>query len=343
MSTLAAERPSRPALPKLFAALVLLVYGIELVAVRGSRGASSDVIALAATIDLTIFVPSLYWLLVVRPSGASPWRVVAALAASLLGARLVLPPAQREYLHLARYLVLPAELALTWWVALRVRQFARGVSTADAALDVPERVRAALLHAMPYRATAEIFATELSLFWYALFSWRRRPHVPAGTRAFTGHRRSGTTAVIAALIAATVVEAIPMHFLLRAWSARLAWTLTALGALSLVWLLGLLRSVQLRPTLLAADSLVVRCGLRWTVEIPLDAIAAVDAARATLPRNSPGLLRATIAAQPDLLLTLNRPLRARGLYGTWRDVTRVALAVDDRAALAAALTSTCPT
>lgn len=202
---------------------------------------------------------------------------------------------------------------------------------------------AALLHALPHRVTAEIFATEMTLLWYALFSWRRPPHVPAGARAFTSHRRTGTTGVLAALIAATVVEAVPIHFLLRTWSPRAAWTLTALSVLAILWILGLLRSIQLRPTLLNRDSLVVRCGIRWTLAVPLDAIASVDRAGAKLPRNAPGLLRATIAAQPDLLLTLDRPVRALGMYGSSRDLTQVAFAADDPAGLTAALTRSCRT
>lgn len=343
MSTLAVERPSPSALPKLFVALLPLIYAVELLVTRLPRARADGVIALAATIDLTIVVPVLYWFLVIRPARAPVGRVVAAFVVSLAVARLILPAPERQYLHLVRYLVAPAELAFVWWLAVRVRRIARESSRLDADLDVPERMRAALLSVMPYRATAEVFATELALFWFALFSLGRPAHAPAGTRAFTSHRR-GTTGVFVALLAATAVEAAPVHLLVRVWSPRAAWTLTALSVLAMVWLLGLLRSIQLRPTLLRADALVVRCGLRWTVQIPLDAIARVERARGPLPpKRDSRLLRATLAAQPDLLLTLRRPVLARGMYGTSREVTAVAFAVDDRAGLAAALPAPCPT
>lgn len=342
--TLAVERPPRSPLPKIFVALVPLIYAIELLVVRRPRIHPDSVIALAVTIDLTIVVPLLYWFLVVRPAGASAGRVVAAFAVSLLGARLVLPPEQRQYLQLVRHLVAPAELLLIGWLVLRVRRFTRDVGNGGAAMDVPERIRAALLHAMPYRATAEVFATELSLGWYALLSWRRMPHVPGGMWAFSTHRRTGTTAILATLMAATVVEAVPLHFLLRTWTPRLAWLLTALSALALVWILGLLRSVQLRPVLLDAERLVVRAGIRWSVAIPREAIAGVEVGHLKLPRGDARLLRATIATQPNVVVHLRAPVPAIGMYGTSREeLTTIAFAVDDRHGLAAALTSACPT
>lgn len=343
VSTLVADRPPRSALPKVFAAIVPLVYAIELSLVRGPLAPGTRTIAAAVTIDLTIFLPFLYWLLVVRPAGKPVGRVVAAVLLSLVGARLVLPPGQREYLHLVRYAVLPAEIVLVWWVATRVRRFSRDIAGAASGVDVPERIRAALLHAMPYRVTAEIFATELSLFWYALFTWRRVAHAPAGMRAFTTHRRSGTTAVLVALLGATAIEAIPLHFLVRGWSPRVAWTLTALSAFGFVWLLGLLRSIQLRPILVGDGRVVVRSGIRWTIDIPVDAVAAIERPRATLPRSAPHLLRASLAAQPNVLLCLDRSLVARGMYGLSHEATSVALTVDDRAGFLAALNTSCPT
>ncbi|MDE3053675.1 MAG: hypothetical protein KGJ70_07305 [Gemmatimonadota bacterium] len=325
-------------IPLPFVALAASIYALEYALAHSAAAAAHPALPLAVTLDLTLVVPALYWLLVIRPAGAPPARVVAVFVLSILGARLVLRPDQREYLSYARFLGAPVELALIAWVAVKVRRAARGFHGAGADADVPERIGAALADAFPYPVVGRVFATELALGWYAFASWRRPPHVPPGTRAFTYHCRSGLVALLSAVVAACVVELFVVHLVVRAFSPRAAWALSAVSAVGVVWLVGLARAIVLRPVLVTASGIAVRSGALWTLDVPFAALARADTGRVAPPaRGAPGVLRVGGNGRPTALLTLRQPLVARGPYGRSKAVTTVALVLDEPAAFADAI------
>lgn len=172
--------------------------------------------------------------------------------------------------------------------------------------------------------------TELTLFRYALASWNRAPDVPSNTRAFSYHRKSGVSALFGALILATVAETVPAHIMVRQWSERVAWLLTALSIVAIVWLVGFLRAIRLRPVLVMTDEIIVRCGIRWCVRIPRAAIVDIRTGFVkTPPKGTPGLARATVATQPNVVLELDRAVVVEGMYGLTSEATSVAFRVDE--------------
>lgn len=334
----AARTADARSFPWLFAGLSLAIYAVEFALARSAALAAHPAVPLAITLDLTLVVPALYWLLVIRPSGASAARVVALFVLSLLGARFVLRPDQREFLSYARFLGAPFELAVIALVVVKVRRAARGFRAAGMEADVPERIAAALADAFPYPIVGRIFTTELTLGWYAVASWRRAPHVPAGARAFTYHRKSGLVALHSAVIAACIVELFLVHLVVHAFSARAAWALSAMSAIGVVWLVGLARAIVLRPVLVTAGGIAVRSGALWTLDVPFDALERVETGRvAAPPRRAPGLLRVGGNGRPSALLVLREAIMARGPYGRTKAVTTVALALDEPAAFAGAI------
>ena len=266
-----------------------------------------------------------------------PGSIPAVSSDAQVSPRLVWPPARERVIPSAvrslHLLLVPLGLALVGWLAMRVR---RGVAAsrvaqgAPFALDVPERIDLALRELVPSPRLAAMLATEMSLLYFALLSWRRDPHVPAGTQAFSYHRRNGLAGILWALLLAAVVELVALHFLVRAWSPRAAWTLTAVSIVGALWVLGFLRAALLRPTLLVGDTLFVRTGVQWSAEIPVAAIADAHFGRPRAPaKGTPGHLRPLAIGDPNVLLRLREPLTARGPYGIRRSVSSIALSVDD--------------
>src|SRR5438067_3041099 len=116
----------------------------------------------AVIFDLVVIPGALWWLLVVRRGLARP-RSIATVAVLSIGLCAAL--FGREL----RLLALPLEAALVWALAREIRS---GSS-------------------LPARA----IRTELSVFWYALFSWGRSP--PPG---FTAYKRAGWIAIYSAVL-----------------------------------------------------------------------------------------------------------------------------------------------
>ena len=111
-----------------------------------------------------------------------------------------------------------------------------------------------------------------------------------------------------------------------------------LSAYSLLWLLAHGQAVRRRPVLLTADALVVRVGLVWRVALARKQIVRVEKLT-DAPPPAPGLLNAArlLLTPPNLLLTLAAPQPVRGPYGRHRPVRRLAIYVDEPAALQAQL------
>ena len=100
--------------------------------------------------------------------------------------------------------------------------------------------------------------------------------------------------------------------------------MTALSGYGAVWLMAMARAFVLRPVLVEGGELVVRGGMMWTVRVPLRAIAAIESGGAKCG------LRVPPASQPNVALRLSEAVTARGMYGMTRQVSSIALAVDDR-------------
>ncbi|HEX8358657.1 MAG TPA: hypothetical protein VF613_00960 [Longimicrobium sp.] len=317
-----ALRQRSPLLP--FALLAAAVYAAEIVAAQHIAGSPAPgVLAAAVVFDLAVALPAAYWWFFVRGRGPA-LRVVPVVALSLAGAWAVLPAAHRGIIDSARFLLIPLEVAA---VGMVLRAIVRSIPPGG---DAVERIGEAARAALPHRAAADAVAYEITLFYLALLSWRARPHVPAGATAFNTHRRSGYAGLVVAVAMMSVVEGAVVHLLAARWSVAAAWTLTALSVYGVVWMVGDLQAIRLRPTLVDDEALHVRVGLRWDVRIPWSQIEAVEPrGAASFPRRAPGHLRATPMGEPAIVLTLRRPMRVRGPYGISRTVTRLGIAVDD--------------
>jgi hypothetical protein len=297
-------------------AFACAAIGVNLVAFVMVRTASRPAVEIGAALDVAVTVPALYFLLVVR-GGLQP--LVSLVPLCLLG--LVRATYLEPHLAWARpALAAAAELAVVALIAVRLR---RGWRSADRG-DALARIETAAREIVPSRRAASVLAGELAIFYYAFGSWRQRPDVPEGTRAFSIHEQSGAAALFGTLAGVSIMEAALVHLIVMRWSAAAAWTLTALSLYGAVWLIAIARAFVLRPVLIEGGELSARGGMIWTVRIPLTAICAVEAGTAAHDLKLPP------ASEPNVVLRLSALVTAHGIYGMTRRVSALALALDDR-------------
>jgi hypothetical protein len=296
-------------------------------------------IGIAVTLDLTVFVTALFVATVVRARALPPVTAVAVFLAGAGVATRLLPPEARTLATALRALGPVAELALLGWLGVRAVRVWRRLRAIGDALPFDDAFRRAAREALgPYR-TVDALAAEVSLLVVALAPRRRAPDVPAGAVPFTTHLRCGYGAVLVAVALAGVAETLAAHVLLAHWSAKAAWVATALSIYSVVWLAGDFRGLARKPTLLFADRLVVRVGVRWRAEVPLGAIRAV--CPGPEPRGHPRAAVASPLGGPNLYLHLDAPVELEGLFGLRRRGDVVGLRVDEPERLRALLVERC--
>lgn len=340
MSEFSIRRPLRIRTPLGFAAVAAVFYLIDGLIVRSSLFAQSpDLLDAVVSFDLTVGLTAAYWLMLVRPKRVAARTALPIFLASVAAATITLPTGHRDLLHDIRYLGIPFELAVVGFIVVGVRRTRRALAASGIELDVPERIRLVLGGSSMQSRVADVIATETSMFYYALASWRRRPFVPANAQPFFYHKKNGYAALLYTLAFVSIVEVAALDFLVRARHHMAANVLLAIGVFTGIWLLGLARAVQQRPILLTPTELQVRNGLQWRLDIPRDAIASIHFGRHNAPpKRTPGYLR-TALGQPNAMIELREPLRARGPYGLERMVQRVGLVLDDVRAFEQALSS----
>lgn len=291
------------------------------------------VLAIGITLDLTIIVPAAYYFLVVRPRGWPPVAVAPVIVLSLLAASLVIPAEHHQALRLIEALAIPMEVGLLGWIGVQAARAMRRASGNGAADPLDELQRSAR-EILRVKRPADVLATELAVFLYALGAWRRSPHVPPGTWAFTSHRRSGLGGLVLAVMMITTVEVAAVHFLVASWSPIAAWILTLLSLYGALWLLADYRATVLRPVLAGAREVCFRSGLRWRARVGRDVIARVERRD---PGPEAGAVSLELLITPNLWIEFTQPVVLEGPYGLQRSARWIAICVDEPRELQQAL------
>jgi len=286
--------------PALFTLSALTLIGASAVIMRSALfQAAPDVAAWGVTFDLAITIPLLYWFLVVRGGKAPAVTIVPVCILGILLATALVPRAQQQFLGQLKLVVIPAAELLA--VVTLVR---------------------------PGSRVRTIVGSELAMFHYAIFGWRKKPAAVQG-HAFTLHERSGWATVLACILVLLVAESIGMHLLLSLWSKPAAWVWTGLDLWAIAWLLGDYQALRLRPSSIDDEALHIRYGVRWNVTVPLTSIVSVEEVHDESTWKRQDVLKVAILEEPRWLIRFDRPVVAQGLAGFTKEIHAIALLPDD--------------
>lgn len=310
-----------------FVASALLIAGTCFAIVRSRAFAMNpDVAAWGVTFDLSISIPLLYWLFVVRSGKARPLTVAPVFLLGTTIAAFILPRAQQEFLHqLGRVFGAAAEVLLITTLARRILAARKeGVTSTDPYA----RIHFAARTLAGEGRVADFIASEVAMLFYAFTGWWKRPEATPG-RAITFHERNGWGTILACIFVLLAAEGLGMHLLLNIWSAKAAWTWTALDLWAAMWLLGDYHALRLRRSFIDDDALHLRFGLRWSATVSRDNIASIEPVREEREWKRKDVLKVAILDPPRWLVMLREPVVAHGLAGRTKTVTAIALLPDD--------------
>ncbi|HJQ21857.1 MAG TPA: hypothetical protein VJ867_16050 [Gemmatimonadaceae bacterium] len=162
----------------------------------------------------------------------------------------------------------------------------------------------------------------------------------SGAAATFSYRNARSAGLVLGLGMAIVVETIALHALFMRSHPVVAWLLTATSAWALWWIVADYRAMA-RGAIVVGSSVALHVGRRLRVEFPTSAIASVTQPTwRERPARAPDYINATRPAEPNVLITLREPVRARLVGGLHRQVSRIGIRVDDPAGLVASLQRT---
>jgi hypothetical protein len=286
----------RPSARFVLSALVVLTACVVVLHSR-AFAADPDVRAWGVTFDLTITIPLLYWLFVVRPRHAGALTLASVFIACTMVTALVIPRSQQAFLHDLKYLVAALEVVLIATAFRRPR-------------------------------LAALITSEATILYYALFAWRKEPERVDG-RAVTFHERSGWGSIVACAIVLIASEGIAAHIFLSTWSVKAAWTWTFLDVWGALWLVGDYQALRLRRSFVDNGALHLRVGMRWNATIALANIASIAAIQSESEWKRRDVLRVAMIDEPRWLITLHEPVVAQGIAGIRKTIRALALLPDD--------------
>ncbi len=310
-----------------FGLLAVLVVGIERAITYRVDFSQRPLLPMGVAADMLIFLPALFYVLVVRPYRLPLSTILGVLGVCLSLAAWLIPGPQWRALRLLPLLPALLEAATLGLAAARARRLVRAYRAAYARdprfwPSVQEAISS-------LGAVGQLLLTELNLLRYAGLGWWASPEVPARATAFSSYRESGFVALVATAAAMVVVEATCVHLLAQHWCPGLAPWLLLLDAYSLVFLLGHAQAVRLRPVLLSPDELRLRIGFVWELAVPRTALVAVAVLREA-PAAGTGVLSLSklLFASPNMLLTFAEPVLVIGPYTLRRPAQRIAVYLD---------------
>lgn len=176
-----------------------------------------------------------------------------------------------------------------------------------------------------------VILSEALIFYYAFCSWKKAPE--DGAHTVSMHKNTSAIAFYLMMIHAILIETIGIHWWLHEKSMALSIVLLLLNIYSVVYFIGEIQAIRLNPLQIKDGKLYVSLGLSKRMTVPLDAISEIRWGAA------PGKEALVFAAQdfaepePQVVIDFKEPQPATLFFGRTKNVSQIALAVDDPAKL----------
>lgn len=182
---------------------------------------------------------------------------------------------------------------------------------------------------------ALVFVTEFAMFYYSLFSWKKKTEMANG-QPFTYHKKTSVNAVYIMLIHAIAIESIGLHYFLHQWNPIVSYILLGLNIYGILYFLAELHATRLTPFLLTEKYLLLQSGFSKSMHIPLEQIQELkyyDGPEKFSRKEQDNLYDARvmdiIQEKPLFEINLKEPQELQLMYGMKRKVKRIVLNVDE--------------
>ncbi len=309
-----------------FFVIAVCVYAIATAALLSIPQSQRELVAgIAIPLDLMVFLPTVFYFLVIKRFGLAPVLLLPVIA---LGGIYVFQIVRPE--NMTAVLIIGA-LALTAEVTIAVREIRRIgklFQSAKRSSNDPFRwFYAPVYEVVRNRRATNMLVAELTTIYYGFFSWRKKPFAPHGATAFSYHKETGYTALVGVIMFLMPLEMIVLHIFLSQWSVAAAWVLTVTSLYSAIWLWGDCRASVLRPILISEDSLIINSGVRFFAEIPLSLIEETGASNPDLPKKA--VMNMGIMGSSVTWIVFTRDVEVSTFFGARKMIRAIGLSVDN--------------
>ena len=175
--------------------------------------------------------------------------------------------------------------------------------------------------------------TELSVFYYSIIGWFKKPTAIENKDAYFYHKTSQLKIIIIIFSILIILEGAFFHLLIQLWSDIAAWIFTILNIYALLYIIGLYNSVKSLPHIITSEKAIIRFGYQSSIELEMSNIEDIKAAKEQggIGEKKP---KDTYFAMlnmdsPQYEIFLKEPVLMKGSYGRKRYVRTVVFRTDE--------------
>lgn len=300
-------------------------------------------VALGSLIDLMFVIPLLIYFFLMKKKYSLKYMVPLAFAGYGV-ALLIIPHGFLSSYSFVKYIVLAGEgafLLVEFYIVFKLLKNLPSIIRYMKKLDVPffqNQISQSLSrHLKSSSRLVDIITSEISMFYYSLFSWKAKRVTPKeDQQIFTFHQKTSVIALYIMLIHALVIESVGLHFLLHNWNEIIAYISLALNIYTLIYILGEIQAIRLNPIVLSKKHLYLQVGLGKGLSVPLESIKSITSYEGPEVLSSIESKKVFDCVLPDLTkekpafeIELYAPMEAKFMYGFKKKVTKVHLRPDD--------------
>lgn len=312
----------------------LIIFGVPLTLLgflgflmHSSPLGTNQTLSLAITADLLLTVPLVYFLLI-RKTAIPKTTVIPIMIAGLLIGTYFLPKEGQMGLKLFKTWFLPIlEISILAYVGFKVRKAIIKYRTLkNSTLDFFTALKSTCSEILPKPLVAP-FVTEIAVIYYGFINWTTRP---LQQNEFSYHKKSGTPALLGAIIFIIAIETFALHIVLAKWSVIAAWIFSGLSIYSSIQMLGFAKSLSRRPICLTDNHLILRYGIMNETHISYTDIESVDLSRKRIDKEEhiKKLSPFGELERHNVIIYLKKENTLMGLYGMKKKFRGIALHID---------------
>jgi membrane protein YdbS with pleckstrin-like domain len=199
-----------------------------------------------------------------------------------------------------------------------------------------ENMNECLKSIFPSSALSKIWATESSIYYYALFCFRKKRNTHPENIQFSYHKKTSVIALNIMLIHAVVIETVGVHYLLHTINPIISYITLILNIYTVLLFIAEIQANRLTPIQIRKNELVIQIGIMKRINISLENISKLDHYKGPEKFSNQEMkhifdarVNDFIQEKPMFDIYLKETSTANLLYGFTKKVDRVVLTVDE--------------
>lgn len=279
--------------------------------------------------DLLVTIPLLYFLSI-RKKETNKITVLSVFVLSVVIGSSILPKEDQLFLEIVKSFIVPViEICVVSFVIYKARLLYKSIHKNEHRGDFFDAITIACHEVLP-KSLAIFLATEISVFYYIFFSWKKTKLKP---NEYSYDKEGTYKGIFLGFALILIIETFVLHMFLIKSNALLAWITSLLSVYTLLQIMAIYKTISKRPIYIDEKNkeLILRFSIVGKATIALDNIKLIKTSTADL--KNPNIQYFSFIGSlsgHNTIVSFKEPVYYESLYGRRKEAIALAFIVDDK-------------